>query len=261
MLIESNTQKFPGIRLATIDIGAVSKRKHHVTALIEVDVTDCRIALKSKRLQHENISLTAWLIGILAQTIQQHETVASFLKGKRSLIFFKQVNVSLIVEKEINGQKVPVPLLIENAHEINAETITSIIREATQKQLLEKEIVLHRKSAFREQVYYHLPGWARRGFWYYMLKRPEQTFKRMGNVSVTALGMIGKAKGWFIPLTVHPICFALGNVAEKPRVVNKQIVIREIMNITVMMDHDVVDGANMARFLSDLTQRIEKGTK
>lgn len=82
-------------------------------------------------------------------------------------------------------------------------------------------------------------------------------YGKMGNVSVTSLGMIGSANGWFIPVSVHPISFGIGKVTKKPVVINDRVEIREILNMTVLMDHDIVDGAPMARFISDLSGRIE----
>jgi hypothetical protein len=38
-----------------------------------------------------------------------------------------------------------------------------------------------------------------------------------------------------------------------------QIEIREILNMTVLLDHDVIDGAPLARFISKLSYNIEKG--
>mgnify|MGYP003843675371 CR=1 FL=1 len=81
----------------------------------------------------------------------------------------------------------------------------------------------------------------------------------MGNVSITSLGMIGKSKGWFLPISVHPICFGIGQITKKPVVVDDQIVIREILNLTVLVDHDVIDGARMARFMGELTEKLEGG--
>ncbi|HPF52349.1 MAG TPA: 2-oxo acid dehydrogenase subunit E2 [Draconibacterium sp.] len=46
---------------------------------------------------------------------------------------------------------------------------------------------------------------------------------------------------------------------KKPVVHEDQIVIREILNMTVLLDHDIADGAQMARFISDLTKNLEKG--
>ena len=81
----------------------------------------------------------------------------------------------------------------------------------------------------------------------------------MGNVSVTSLGMFGKLNGWFVPISIHPICFGVGPVVEKPKVINKQIEIRQILNLTVLVDHDVVDGAQIARFINTLVNSLETG--
>lgn len=45
---------------------------------------------------------------------------------------------------------------------------------------------------------------------------------------------------------------------SKPVVVNDQIVIREIMNMTILLDHDVIDGANMARFIRELSKIMRR---
>ena len=55
------------------------------------------------------------------------------------------------------------------------------------------------------------------------------------------------------------ICFGIGKITKKPIVVNDRIEIREILNMTVLIDHDVIDGAQMARFISKLSDNIEKG--
>jgi len=46
-----------------------------------------------------------------------------------------------------------------------------------------------------------------------------------------------------------------------PAVVDDKIEIREILRMTILLDHDVMDGAPMARFKSDLTKNIERGEK
>jgi len=92
-----------------------------------------------------------------------------------------------------------------------------------------------------------------------MLKHPRFAFSKMGNVAITSIGMIGNVNGWFIPTSVHPVCFGIGKISKKPVVVNDKVEIREILNMTVLLDHDVIDGAPMARFLSVLTDNIENG--
>ncbi len=81
----------------------------------------------------------------------------------------------------------------------------------------------------------------------------------MGNVAVTSVGMMGKINGWFIHKSVHPVSFGVGSVIKKPVVFENEVKIREILNMTILVDHDVVDGAPMVRFLDDLTDYVENG--
>ena len=64
---------------------------------------------------------------------------------------------------------------------------------------------------------------------------------------------------WFIHKSVHPISFGIGSVLRKPVVIGNEIIAREVLNMTVLVDHDVIDGAPMVRFPGDLTESIENG--
>jgi pyruvate/2-oxoglutarate dehydrogenase complex dihydrolipoamide acyltransferase (E2) component len=81
----------------------------------------------------------------------------------------------------------------------------------------------------------------------------------MGNAVITSVGMIGRINGWFIHKSIHPISFGISSVLKKPVVVDNEIKVREILNMTILVDHDVIDGAPMVRFLNDLTKYIETG--
>jgi pyruvate/2-oxoglutarate dehydrogenase complex dihydrolipoamide acyltransferase (E2) component len=251
--------KFPKSRIATLDICNIGVRKHHVAAFIEVDVTEAREKIKKYKREISRISFNAWLIKVISKTIKANEGVAGYLKGKRSVLIFDDINVSIVVEKDIDGQKVPIPLLIHKASDRSIESITEQINSAKKEQLTNNEIVLHRKTNWLEQFYYILPGFLRRFAWRYMLKNPKTIFNKMGNVAITSIGMMGNVNGWFIPISVHPICFGIGSIIKKPIVLNDKIEIRQMLNMSILIDHDVIDGAPMARFIRDLTNNIEKG--
>lgn len=252
--------RFPDSRIASIDICEIGKRKHHVTGLVEFDVTESRKKIREYNKSHINkISFNAWLISVIGYTIKKHETSSSYLIGKNRQIIFDDINISIVVEKTINGIKVPIPLIIEKAHEVSVESITKQITEAKNIEFTDKEIVLHRKTNQLENIYYSLPKFLRRYFWKFLLKHPKLAFKKMGNVAFTSLGMIGKVNGWFIPLSIHPICFGISSIIKKPTVFNDRIEIREILKASILIDHDVIDGAPMARFINDLSRNIENG--
>ncbi len=252
-------KKFPKSRIATNDVCAIGVHKHHIAALIEVDVSESREKLKQLKSKGIELSFTAWLIKVISRSITEFENVAAYLHGKRKVIIFNDINVSLAVEKDLNGQKIPLPVIIEKVNERSIESINKQINEAKDQNLTDKDIVLRSRSNRMERFYYILPGFLRRLFWRFLLKRPHFANSKMGNVAITSIGMIGQADGWFIPISVHPICFGIGRISKKPVVINDKIEIREMLKITVLLDHDVVDGGQMARFISDLSCRIEKG--
>jgi pyruvate/2-oxoglutarate dehydrogenase complex dihydrolipoamide acyltransferase (E2) component len=108
-------------------------------------------------------------------------------------------------------------------------------------------------------MYYVLPGFIRRWFWHYLTSHPRFAFNKMGNVAITSVGGLGGANAWFKPISVHPVCFGIGDIVKKPVVINDSIEIREILNMTILLDHDVADGMEMARFIKQLKNNIEQG--
>jgi pyruvate/2-oxoglutarate dehydrogenase complex dihydrolipoamide acyltransferase (E2) component len=76
-------------------------------------------------------------------------------------------------------------------------------------------------------------------------------------VGITAVGMFGKGGGWAVPFNVHTLDVALGGIGEKPGVVDGRIEIREYLCVTLMFDHDMVDGAPATRFASRFKELIE----
>lgn len=256
---EYKIHKFPKSRIATIDVCEMGKKKHHVAAFLEMDVTSAKEKIKKYKKEVGKISFIAWLIKVIAHTVADKNGVAAYLAGKQKTMVFDDVNISFLIEKEINGEKVPLPVVIEKANTLEIETITKFLNDSKQDTLSDNQIVIQKRTTRAERFYYHLPGFIRRAIWRFMLKRPKMLFEKMGNVAVTSLGMYGKINGWFIPISIHPICFGIGSVMKKSVVKNDKIEIRDIMNLTVLIDHDVIDGGSMARFISALNRNIEAG--
>ncbi|MFZ5940202.1 MAG: 2-oxo acid dehydrogenase subunit E2 [Bacteroidota bacterium] len=249
----------PESRIATFDTFAAGMQKHHVAALLEFDVTEIRRRLQELRRQGTEVSFNGWLVATIAATLKQHPEAAAFLRGRKKLLLFDEVRVAFLVEKEFGGEKVPLPLVIHDAGRKSAVAITREIAEALEREPGPGEKVLQRQTTFGERLYYHLPGFLRRAVWNYLLRHPRAAYGKMGNVAITSVGMMGRINGWFIHRSVHPLSFGIGSVLRKPAVVGSEIRIREILNMTVLIDHDVIDGAPMVRFLNELTKAVESG--
>jgi hypothetical protein len=109
------------------------------------------------------------------------------------------------------------------------------------------------------ELFISLPQFLRISIMKGILKNPFEVKKMMGTVVVTSIGMMGIVKGWIIPVSFHPICFALGSIVKKPGVFENEIQIREFLQMTILIDHDVIDGAPATRFVARLTDLIESG--
>lgn len=258
---EYKIEAFPISRLATVDIGITGLKKHHIKALLELDVTEARKMIQEKKKLSKNVSFNSWLIKCISHAVEECGQVHGIRKGKRGIVIFKDVDISIIIEREIQGKKVPLPYVIRKTNEKSITDICDEIRNG-QKQFINDEgdyVLGEKKNELLMKFYYAMPGFIRRIIWQQIIRSPFLIKQNMGTVMVTSVGMVGRINGWVIPVSVHPLCFAVGSIVKKPGVIKDKIEIREYLYITALIDHDIIDGAPAVRALSKLTKLIEGG--
>lgn len=253
--------RFPKSRIGTFDLGRIGRTKHHIAALLEIDVTDARSRLRTHRRESKiPVSFTSWLIKTISTAIVEHKEVHALLhRSKKKLIVFDDIDISLVVEKEVEGKLVPLPLVIRST---NRKTMAQIQEEITnaksQSILNEGDYVLDDKlTTLQMKLYYLLPSAIRLLALNFILSRPLLRKKLMGTIIITSIGTKRKYSGWFIHKSYHNLSFGIGSVVKKPWVIDDEIKPREILNLTILMDHDVIDGAPMARFVAYLSHLME----
>lgn len=255
-------KEIPSSRKSTFDIGYLGVRNHHMQALLELDVTQARKAIKKYRSSHkEPLSFTSWIIKCISQAVTEHKTVQSIRNGNNQLVVFDDVDISVIVEKEVKHEKVPLPLVIRKVNEKTLQEIQLEIIAAKAQAILTEEDYILGKHQYKwlMRFYLALPQFLRIMIWRHILKNPFLMKKMAGTIVVTSVATIGNAKGWVIPVSIHPACFALGSIVKKPGVYEGEITVREYLYMTVLLNHDVIDGAPAARFISRLSSLIESG--
>ncbi len=62
------------------------------------------------------------------------------------------------------------------------------------------------------------------------------------------------------PATLASTSVVVGGLSRRPRVVGDEIAVRDVLDLTVTIDHDVVDGPPATRFGADLRHRMEYPT-
>ncbi|HPV40771.1 MAG TPA: 2-oxo acid dehydrogenase subunit E2 [Spirochaetota bacterium] len=255
----ADIRTFPVHRIVSIDTCAVGKEKHHIPVMVEVDVTRALEKISSfKKKSRKKRSFTAWFVKCVAEAVRKYPDIrAYYLRRNRSMIF-RDVDITVLVERDVGGEKVPYPCVIRGANEKDIDAITGEIEAARGRELTREQPLLEDTvSPLLLRIYYALPGFLRRAYWRLVLKMPAVANRQMGSITVTSVGMFGAIRGWFIPITVIPLAFAIGSIVDTPRVIKGRIMARKVLYLTVLFDHDVIDGAPAARFMVDFTALLE----
>ena len=138
--------KIPKSRIATFDVVSVGMLRHHVSALLEFDVTDSRLKLREFKNSGQKVSFNAWIIKVIGNTLSRHPEAAAYLCSKKKLITFDDINISIIVEKILDDKRVPIPLVLKKTNEKTVAEITREIEDAKNQTLSEDGIVLNKQS-------------------------------------------------------------------------------------------------------------------
>lgn len=254
---------YPSSRQLTFDLGKIGLAKHHVRALLEVDVTEARRLIKQNRHRGARISFTAWLIKAIADCVALHPQVAGVNDAKRNrVLVFQDVDISIVVEKEVNGARVPLPYVIRKSDKKSLSQIQEEIEAAKSQQVRgEGDYVLgDRYSTTGMKLFVRLPQRLRLILMRLLvLNHPQRVKDMMGTVMITTAGMVGHTRGWIVPFSMHPLGLALGSLNEQAAVYRGEIQKREILHLTVLIDHDVIDGVPAARFVDDLVKKLQIG--
>ena len=246
---------YPKLRRAMALTLRSAQRIPAIHGLVEVDVTKAREILRDQKLKTgEALSFTAFIVSCLARAVGENKAVQACRQGRKQLVLFNEVDVATTIERDITGQKQPIIYIIRAANKKSLRQIHDEIRTAQHSSVEESWEGLKEFGGLPLVVF--------KGIWpilWWMIGRnPRMQKKYSGTVGLTAVGMFGKGGGWGIPIA-NRTQVTLGGIAQKPGVVDGQIVIREYLSITLSFDHNIVDGAPAARFTARLKELIEDG--
>lgn len=254
---------FPKSRLATIDMGRLTSRKHLMYSLLEVDVTDARREVRRLRRGGERASFTSWMIKAIGEAVDRNRLVHAAALRRRRLVVFDDVDIAVPVERMVDGEGAPLALRIGAVNRKSAAEIEGELRAAQRQSVRsEHDFVLNenRVSAAVARLYYRAPSWLRLHLLRWFLSDPFRAKASSGTVAVTTVNAVERVSGWILPTrTMHNLLVAFGSINRKPWVVKDSIAVREILHLTVAFNHDVIDGVPARRFVDDLVRHIEHG--
>ena len=253
----SNKNKYriepiPAMRRFALDSGYLGRKRHIVHGLIEVDITDARDFIREHHSRTgEKLSLTAFIIACLSRAIEEHPHVHAYRDWRNRLVIYRDVNITCMFEAEFDGKKTPLPHVFRQTNHKNFKQINDELRNVQNQPYTSPE------SGFM-RWFLHIPALLRRAFYRIVMKFPRSFRDKSSPVMVTAVGMFGSGGGWAITMPNFTLNIGVGGISTKPGVYRGEIAIREYLDLTVSIDHDVVDGAPAARFVQSFRTLLEK---
>jgi pyruvate dehydrogenase E2 component (dihydrolipoamide acetyltransferase) len=197
----------------------------HTTVMTEVDMTEAsnlrdNLLIRIKEETGVSLTYTGMIVRAAALALREHKIVNSTLEDQEIKIL-KNVNVGVAVDVE-EGLIVPV---IRDADRKSLSEIAALLAKLAEK--------ARTRALSMEEV-------------------------SAGTFTVTNLGMLGVHT--FIPIINPPqaAILGVGSIEDKPVVIEGKIESRSRLNLSLVYDHRIINGAEAARFLQTMKRILEK---
>ncbi|MBI2650770.1 2-oxo acid dehydrogenase subunit E2 [Candidatus Woesearchaeota archaeon] len=194
-----------------------------LTNMHEADVTELAALREKEKKEYEKegIKLTflPYIVKAVALCLKEHPYLNASLEGD-DIVLKKYYNIGVAVDTE-DGLLVPV---VKGADAKDIKTIAKDIDKLVNDARSRKINLMDLKGS---------------------------TF------SVSNLGSVGVE--FFTPIINYPesAILGIGRIIEKPVVKNGKVEIRKMLPLSLTYDHRIVDGAQAARFMMDLMERLQ----
>lgn len=234
--------------------------RHWVYGLVEVDVTTPRSLIRQYEARsEEQLSFTGYLAFCIGRAVGADRTVHAIRKGRHQLAVLEDVDVLVMIERQVGDVRAPTGHVVRGTDRRPYLDISREIREGQSRPVSATKgmpPLLHQLM--------QLPGPVAKMFGVLLRasarRAPERMAEMGGTVGLSAVGMFGQHSGWALAPNGHTLDLLVGGISRKPALVDDRIEARDILNMTIAFDHDVVDGAPAARFAERLIDLIESGT-
>jgi len=252
--------EFPPERRGMAAFQELKAGRHNMYALLEVDVTLPRKFIEDfKAKTGEQLSFTGYLISCLARAVDEDKAIQACRKGGHQLVMFEDVDVGFMIELKKGEKNLLTAHVIRAA---NRKTFWEIHQEIRTVQSGQEPTSEQKASWFRSamQLPWPLSVLFKALFLMIVRRNPTIVTSMAGTVGISSVGMFGKGHaGWGIAIGSHGLDLVVGGTARKLVEVEGRIESREFLSLTIIFDHDVIDGAPAARFTRQLVELIESG--
>jgi pyruvate/2-oxoglutarate dehydrogenase complex dihydrolipoamide acyltransferase (E2) component len=243
---------FPSNRRLVTGAIRAGRRMSPMHGLLDLDVTEADHFLARKE---PPLSFTAFVVASVARAAAAHPEVHAYRNWRGQVVSHRHVDVNTIVEIETAQGLFPLAHVIHDADIRSVVELTAELRQAKTD-----PAGCHRGRLTRSAIVgTRIPGVV--PVLYAVMDRSVRARQHVGTVAVTAVGMFAGGGGFGIaPPTLMSLQIIVGGITDRPRVLNGEVHVRKVLDLSVTIDHNVVDGGPAARFGAELRHLIENAT-
>ena len=252
----ATVRPYPVLRNFILDIMAEGRRKNTIHLLFEVELSAVRQHMAHyEQQQGERLSMTAYLTKSLADALHDHRYMQAYRHGKSRLVVFDEVDLAIMVEREVEGDLMPINIIVRNAHHKSMQQLAHELRSAKIAPIGDTGPL-----TALDQQFFQLPRFLRKAVWWYV-RRDPQAFKQLaGTVAVTSMGMHASGPAVVFPITPMTLTLSIGASYRSVTMQNGSPVECELLQLNFSADHDIIDGAPLMRFVEHYKQVLVSGT-
>jgi pyruvate/2-oxoglutarate dehydrogenase complex dihydrolipoamide acyltransferase (E2) component len=238
---------FPSSRRLVTAAVRAGRRIMPMHGLFDVDITTARRLLAE---EDPPLSLTAFVIASLGRAAAAHPQVHAYRDWRGRLVQHRHVDVQTLIE--VPTEQGPFGLV----HVVRDADVRSVADMSAELRAVKTDPATTTTGRMLDTVAPtagRIPGLYRA--MYAAMSRSRRVHLATGTVQVTAVGMFVDGGGFAIaPPTLASLVVVVGGVSKRPRAIGDRIEVRDVLDLTVTIDHNVVDGAPATRFAADLRQ-------
>ncbi len=218
--------------------------------LFDVDISTAKRRLG----EHDPpLSFTAFVIATLARAAALHPEVHAYRDWRGRLVQHRHVDVQTLVEVPTAGGE-----QFGLVHVVRDADIRSVADISDEIRVVSTDATSTRSGRLLQTLAPSLgriPGLYRA--MYAAMSRSRRVHLASGTVQVTAVGMFADGAGYAIaPATLASLSLVVGGISRRPRAVGDHIEVRDVLDLTLTIDHNVVDGGPATRFAADLRRLL-----
>ena len=248
-------------RQLAMDVFDALPPTHPMVALVELDVTVPLGRIEAMRAAGTRVSLFSFVVRSVAVAISEHPDMNLMRQGRR-LIRFEDIDVTVPVEVRTPEGKFPRQVVLRRADTRSPAQLYAELDAARSHH--------DRTGSLREtdgwpplltRVLRYTPRALRLAIMGRVMRNAFLVKRRTGTTSVTSVGKFASVSGFGFTFSTGPwaTVVAVGGVFEKPWVHEGRIERRSVLPISIIINHDLVDGAPAARFATRLKSMVESG--